>query len=253
MPLSERFNHYHCVKYFLMASNAFGIMLGIFIVLFGLAYSVETFPGGFKGRTCAIASVVFIFFALIGYCGAHHQKVYFLIVYSAIIFLFVTCNSLIWIIAPQNSLLDSHSKTVIAMGLLFIGLMLAAIVLSWHLKYTDQMMIEEQQLNEKTFINRPEIVTFNSFPRPTMRSYPVPSYWVKPPLQSNERMIFLEQYPACSFLGAFPGKFYQCRNFCDFFHKCVTRFRDLLVLAISICSWKLVRVPKYTVKWRNIL
>lgn len=175
--MAEKDSKFMCVKYFLMACNAFGMMLGIFVVLFGLAYSAEIFPGGYKGRTCAIVSVVFIFFALIGYCGAHHQKIYFLIVYSAIIFLFVTCNALIWIIAPQNSLLDSHSKTVIMMGLLFIGLMLAAIVLSWHLKYTSSsQQNQDEQLTEKTYINRPGIVTFNSIPRPTLRSYPLTSY-----------------------------------------------------------------------------
>lgn len=173
--MAERKNKFLCVKYFLMASNAFGVMLGIFVVLFGLAYSMETFPGGYKGRTCAIASVVFIFFALIGYCGAHHQKIVFLLIYSVIIFLFVISNALIWIIAPQESLLDSHSKTVILMGLLFIGLMFAAIVLSWHLKYATDY-VEEEELNEKTMINKPGTITFNSIQRIRTRSFSEPSY-----------------------------------------------------------------------------
>ena len=145
-------NRFVCIKYFLLASNAFGVMLGIFVVLFGLAYSMETFPGGYKGRTCAIISVVFILFALIGYCGTHLNKIVFLLIYSFIIFMFVILNALIWIISPQDSILDSHSNTVIIMGLLFIALMCAALVLSWHLKYSDQFE-EGEELNEKSFIN----------------------------------------------------------------------------------------------------
>ena len=34
-----------CLKYSLMACNAFGIMLGIFVVLFGISYPDEGFPG----------------------------------------------------------------------------------------------------------------------------------------------------------------------------------------------------------------
>jgi len=163
-------NHFVCIKYFLLASNAFGMMLGIFVVLFGLAYSMETFPGGYKGRTCAIISVVFIFFALIGYCGAHLNKIIFLLIYSFIIFIFVIFNALIWIISPQDSILDSHSNTVIIMGLLFIALMCAALVLSWHLKYADQFN-EGQELNEKSFINSAYPLTLQTLQRLSTRSF----------------------------------------------------------------------------------
>lgn len=73
------------LKYFLMSSNAFGLMIGIFVVLFGMAYPGESmpschnfdppshadvgFPGGHKGKETAIYASVFIFFTLIGYCG----------------------------------------------------------------------------------------------------------------------------------------------------------------------------------------
>lgn len=53
-------------QYFLMSSNAFGIMLGIFLVLFGLAYPDEQFPGGYRGKETAGIAGVFIFFTLIG-------------------------------------------------------------------------------------------------------------------------------------------------------------------------------------------
>lgn len=42
-----------CVKYSLMACNAFGIMLGIFVVLFGLAYPEENFPVTGSAWLCA--------------------------------------------------------------------------------------------------------------------------------------------------------------------------------------------------------
>lgn len=57
------------LKYFLMSSNAFGLMIGIFLVLFGMSYPEEDFPGGYKGRETAIIAAVFMFFTLIGYCG----------------------------------------------------------------------------------------------------------------------------------------------------------------------------------------
>lgn len=58
-----------CLKYFLMSSNAFGLMIGIFLVLFGMAYKEESFPGGYKGKETSGIAGVFIFVTLIGYCG----------------------------------------------------------------------------------------------------------------------------------------------------------------------------------------
>jgi len=58
-----------CMKYTLMVINSFGILLGFFIVLFGLAYKTQTFPGGYSGQETAMFAGVFIFFFLIGYCG----------------------------------------------------------------------------------------------------------------------------------------------------------------------------------------
>lgn len=58
-----------CMKYSLMVINSFGVLLGFFIVLFGLAYPTVNFPGGYKGKETAMFAGVFIFFSLIGYCG----------------------------------------------------------------------------------------------------------------------------------------------------------------------------------------
>jgi hypothetical protein len=57
------------LKYFLMSSNAFGLMIGIFLVFFGMAYPEENFPGGYKGRQTAAIAGGLILLALIGYCG----------------------------------------------------------------------------------------------------------------------------------------------------------------------------------------
>ena len=58
-----------CMKYSLMVINSFGVLLGFFIVLFGLSYPTVDFPGGYKGKETAMFAGVFIFFSLIGYCG----------------------------------------------------------------------------------------------------------------------------------------------------------------------------------------
>ena len=52
-----------------MSTNAFGVVTGIFLVLFGIGYKGETFPGGYKGRETALISLGLILLALIGYCG----------------------------------------------------------------------------------------------------------------------------------------------------------------------------------------
>lgn len=58
-----------CMKYSLMVINSFGVLLGVFIVLFGLAYPLVPFPGGYTGKETAMFAGVFIFFSLVGYCG----------------------------------------------------------------------------------------------------------------------------------------------------------------------------------------
>ena len=60
---------FQCLKYFLMSSNAFGLMIGIFLVLFGMAYQDQTFPGGYSGKETSGIAGVFIFITLVGYCG----------------------------------------------------------------------------------------------------------------------------------------------------------------------------------------
>lgn len=120
-----------CIKYSLMACNAFGIMLGIFVVLFGISYPEENFPGGYKGKQTAGISGFFIVFTLIGYYGAHRQKVYFLVPYSIIIFLFLGGNLIMWGVKPKKSVLDPDSNAVLILGGVFIVLMIFALWLAW--------------------------------------------------------------------------------------------------------------------------
>lgn len=120
-----------CIKYSLMACNAFGIMLGIFVVLFGISYPEENFPGGYKGKETAGISGFFIIFTLIGYYGAHRQKVYFLVPYSIIIFLFLGGNLIMWGVKPEDSVLDPDSNAVLILGGVFIILMIFALWLAW--------------------------------------------------------------------------------------------------------------------------
>ncbi|RWS07203.1 hypothetical protein B4U79_02093 [Dinothrombium tinctorium] len=120
-----------CLKYSLMACNAFGIMLGIFVVLFGVSYPDVDFPGGYKGKTTAGISGVFIFFTLIGYCGAHHQKAYFLIIYAVIIFIFIFGNIITFVWIPEQTVFDINSRTFwIVSGVLF-SVQLIACILAW--------------------------------------------------------------------------------------------------------------------------
>lgn len=58
--------------------NAFGLMIGIFVVLFGMAYQEAEFPGGYKGKETAIIAGVFMFFTLIGYCGVSGIRLAFM-------------------------------------------------------------------------------------------------------------------------------------------------------------------------------
>ena len=120
-----------CIKYSLMACNAFGIMLGIFVVLFGISYPEENFPGGYKGKQTAGISGFFIVFTLIGYYGAHRQKIYFLVPYSIIIFLFLGGNLIMWGAKPKQSFLDPDSNAVLILGGVFIVLMVFALWLAW--------------------------------------------------------------------------------------------------------------------------
>ena len=120
-----------CVKYSLMACNAFGIMLGIFVVLFGISYPEEGFPGGYKGKETAGISGFFIIFTLIGYYGAHRQKVYFLVPYSIIIFLFLGGNLVMWGVKPEQSVLDPDSNAVLILAGVYVVLMAFALWLAF--------------------------------------------------------------------------------------------------------------------------
>ena len=118
------------IKFSLMACNAFGIMLGIFVVLFGISYPDVGFPGGYTGRETAAISGFFIAFTLIGYYGAHRQKVYFLVPYSAIIFLFLAGNLMMWGIKPEDSVLDPDSNAVLILAGVYLVLMVFALWLA---------------------------------------------------------------------------------------------------------------------------
>lgn len=120
-----------CVKYSLMACNAFGIMLGIFVVLFGISYPDVGFPGGYKGKETAGISGFFIMFTLIGYYGAHRQKIYFLVPYSVIIFAFLGGNLVMWGIKPEKSVLQPDSKAVLILGGMYLVLMAFALWLAY--------------------------------------------------------------------------------------------------------------------------
>lgn len=86
-----------CMKYSLMVINSFGVLLGFFIVLFGFAYKEVQFPfGGYSGRKTAVFACFFIFFSVIGYCGASQQKNFFLVPYAMTIFIGIIYTFFIW-------------------------------------------------------------------------------------------------------------------------------------------------------------
>lgn len=118
------------MKYALMVINSFGVLLGFFIVLFGMSYPEEDFPGGYKGKETAMFAGVFIFFSLIGYCGvspslslslspllinvyccslsvpeqASHQKIFFLAPYAVAIFFGMVYNFFNWFTSEEDCL-----------------------------------------------------------------------------------------------------------------------------------------------------
>lgn len=100
-------------------------------VLFGMAYPEESFPGGYKGKETAGISAFFIVFTLIGYYGAHRQRIYFLIPYSIIIFLFLGGNLMMWSIKPEDSVLDPDSDAIKIIGSVFALVMVCALWLAW--------------------------------------------------------------------------------------------------------------------------
>ncbi|RWS28119.1 hypothetical protein B4U80_02610 [Leptotrombidium deliense] len=173
--MAERTRRFSCMKYFLMASNAFGVMIGVFVVLFGIAYPKERFPGGYTGKQCAIFSCVFIFFTLFGYCSAHHQKVLFLLIYSVVIFFFVIGNAFFWLISPETSIVDFESNSILFLGILFIVIMIFALILSWQIRTLNENN-SQQEPNEKSNIHQSGSISFNAIQRFRTRSLSGSSY-----------------------------------------------------------------------------
>lgn len=106
-----------CIKYTLMTINSFGLIIGIFVVLFGLAYPTVTFPGGYVGKETAGFAGLFIFFSLVGYCGAHHMKLFFLVPYIGVIGLGLVLNVFRWISKREKTCLDAKGTIVVSFTL----------------------------------------------------------------------------------------------------------------------------------------
>lgn len=123
-----------CTKYALMACNAFCIMLGIFVVLFGISFPEEVFPGGFKGKTSAGISAIVIFFTMIGYCGAHHQKPYFLVIYSIIIIIFIASNVVTFFVFPEQSIFSPEGKTFWFVTVILIIVLIFTCLLTYQVR-----------------------------------------------------------------------------------------------------------------------
>lgn len=103
---------FKCLKYSLMVINSFGLIIGILVVMFGFAYPEENFPGGHTGRETAYFAIVFIFFSLIGYCGAVHQKLFFLIPYVVVIALGMIYNFFKWATNKETTCLNAKSYSI---------------------------------------------------------------------------------------------------------------------------------------------
>lgn len=65
----------------------------------------------------------------LGYCGAHHQKTYFLALYGIIILVFLGGNIFVMLFKPEKSVFDIESNSVVVLGLVFFMLMVLAFVL----------------------------------------------------------------------------------------------------------------------------
>lgn len=151
--MAEKSKVFWFTKYCLMASNAFGIMLGIFVVLFGISYPEEVFPGGYKGKTTALISVVMIFFTLIGYCGAHHQKAYFLIVYSIIILFFISSNVVTFLVMPKYSVFNPEGKTFGVVTVIMVLVLMFACLFAYQVRNMHNSMQMSNNNNNCNFNN----------------------------------------------------------------------------------------------------
>lgn len=75
---------------------------------------------------------------------AHHQKIYALILYSIIIFMFIGGNVILWGVKPEFLVLDPESRTVYAVCGLFLILMVIGVVLSWQIRSRSRLARQEQ-------------------------------------------------------------------------------------------------------------
>jgi hypothetical protein len=89
-----------------------------------------------KGKNCALLSIVYIGWTLIGYCGAHHQKFSFLLIYSALVVLYVFSNIVVvGVLAPKFQWLDANLVWI--MCGYFSVLMVCALLLAYQIRLKD--------------------------------------------------------------------------------------------------------------------
>ncbi|RWS10951.1 hypothetical protein B4U79_08402, partial [Dinothrombium tinctorium] len=87
-------------------SEVFINVIGVFVVLFGLAYSNVAFPGGYRGHDTAIFAGFFILFSFLGYCGAHRLSFWLLLLYGVVIFGFLATFFVKWLLKSDVTCLD---------------------------------------------------------------------------------------------------------------------------------------------------
>ncbi|RWS28254.1 hypothetical protein B4U80_05841 [Leptotrombidium deliense] len=119
-----------CLKFSLMVCNSFGIVIGVFVVLFGLAYSTVTFPGGYDGNNTAIFASFFILFSFVGYCGAHRLSFWLLLSYALVICGFLSTYLVKWLLKSDVTCLDAKAYAIIFLSGLFLAMMITAFTLS---------------------------------------------------------------------------------------------------------------------------
>ena len=95
------------------------------------------FSGDLKGRSCALLSIFYIGWTMIGYCGAHNKKFSFLLIYSALVVLYVFTNIIVFgALAPKFQWLDPNLVWIMC-GYVSI-LMICALLLAYKIRIKEE-------------------------------------------------------------------------------------------------------------------
>lgn len=168
-----------CLKFSLMVCNSFGIVIGFFVVLFGLAYSGVTFPGGFNGHDTALFAIGFILFSFVGYCGAHRLSFWLLSFYGVVIFLMLVSSILKLFYKADIICIEPKSYAIIFISTIFVTMMIFSFILSHKLRRLHKLQAAYKKSQPPT----PAFSKVNLQPQPQPQQLQQPQLMQQPLMQ----------------------------------------------------------------------